>query len=276
MIGIYKVVFKPNNKTVYIGQSTDIDRRIKAHWRGDNSVIDKVIHQNPCDYLFEVVEECEVFELEEKEIHYIKLFNTMYPSGYNMYLGTPIGYNSIGENNIKTCLRENDVLTIRNRCQNELPNLVWQDYKNLISYDAFQKIIKGETWTHLPVLSYLTETRSDRHRAKLTEKDVREIRKRAESGETIHSINMDFSYVTPITLRRIINYQTWKNIDTPENHEFKNGKFPASKATIDDVVNIRKRYDSGESINSIHKDYNFLSESSVRNIAKRKTWRNIK
>ena len=54
---------------------------------------------------------------------------------------------SIGENNPKTNLTNNDVLTIRNRIhlKNEDIHLVYKEYANRISYDSFWQLAHGVT-----------------------------------------------------------------------------------------------------------------------------------
>lgn len=55
--------------------------------------------------------------------------------------------NNKGQNNSRTKLTDDDVLEIRNRIhiQQQEQLYVYQDYKDLISFDAFRKLVKGET-----------------------------------------------------------------------------------------------------------------------------------
>lgn len=41
----------------------------------------------------------------------------MRPNGYNCVLGTSVGYNSIGENNTRACVNEEQVRQMREQCQ---------------------------------------------------------------------------------------------------------------------------------------------------------------
>lgn len=85
MIGIYKITNLINNKA-YIGQSVDIERRWKEHCRlSANSLIAKKIRQyNKDNFLFEVIEECAISQLDEKENYWIQYYNTIVPNGYNI------------------------------------------------------------------------------------------------------------------------------------------------------------------------------------------------
>lgn len=89
MIGIYKITNKLNGKS-YIGQSIDIKRRWREHKNNIGS------DKNPLyldfkkygieNFSFEVLEECNVKELDSKEINYIQKFDT-YNTGYNLTKG---------------------------------------------------------------------------------------------------------------------------------------------------------------------------------------------
>lgn len=122
-----------------------------------------------------------------------------------------------GENNPRAKLNNEDVLTIRNRIhvnwESQLD--VYQDYKDRISFEAFAKIVRGETWQNVDcsMINNLIVQRKGLPKAKLTKEDVIKIRYEYEKGlKTFEELKKDFSYVTPVTIRRVLNYQTWKNI----------------------------------------------------------------
>ena len=84
MIGIYKIENLITNK-IYIGQSTSIERRWKDHKntafnendKSYNYPLYKAIRKYGVDnFSFEVLEECEIEELNEKEKFYISKFNS--------------------------------------------------------------------------------------------------------------------------------------------------------------------------------------------------------
>lgn len=85
----------------YIGQSVDIYRRYKEHkTRDENSLFHRMLkHYGFWNFDFEVVEECDKDELDEKEKYYIKKYNTLYPNGYNL---TPGGQESAHTNCLKS------------------------------------------------------------------------------------------------------------------------------------------------------------------------------
>ena len=95
MIGIYKIVNKINNK-VYIGQSINIDKRIKEHfWKSQcekdvsyNSALHNAIRKyGKENFEWEVIEECKIEEIDEKERYYIQFYNSLTPNGYNILEG---------------------------------------------------------------------------------------------------------------------------------------------------------------------------------------------
>lgn len=97
MVGIYKVTNKINNKC-YIGKSIDIsDRWIRhqsrAFQKTDNAYdcyfYRAIRHYGLSNFIFEVIEECDVTQLDEKEKYYISFYDSYYKNGngYNMTRG---------------------------------------------------------------------------------------------------------------------------------------------------------------------------------------------
>lgn len=86
-VGIYKIENQLNHK-IYIGQSTRIERRFSEHCRNETSVIDRAIKKYGANnFSFEILEECPVDELDEKEKFYIGFFKSITPNGYNITEG---------------------------------------------------------------------------------------------------------------------------------------------------------------------------------------------
>lgn len=96
--GIYKITCVPTGK-VYIGQSIDINRRWKEH-------LTKLINNNhyneylqsawnkygESNFVFEILEFCEVTELNNREIYYIqKLKTSIRKNGFNLDSGGKSG-----------------------------------------------------------------------------------------------------------------------------------------------------------------------------------------
>lgn len=95
MIGIYKIENLINHK-FYIGQSINIEERYKQHiYKAFNSnelAYNSAIHQAFRKYglenfKLEVIEECKIEQLDERERYWIKKLNTLTPNGYNILSG---------------------------------------------------------------------------------------------------------------------------------------------------------------------------------------------
>ena len=94
MIGIYKII-NPKNK-VYIGQSVDIDERKKQYkYLSKNSLGRKILNSLKKygweNHTFDVIEECKVEELDDKEIFYGGKYNSLGKEGLNLKLGAGRG-----------------------------------------------------------------------------------------------------------------------------------------------------------------------------------------
>lgn len=226
--GIYKLNY-PNGK-IYIGLSADIRRRMYEH-NNPNRLNN---HPNmPCDLAiakygkFEEIEILEYVEpefLEEREIYWIKFYNANNKEiGYNLTSG---GQHLLGENSSQAVFSNEQVLDIRKRrWEGERKIDVYQDYKNF-SFGTFEKIWLGKGYPQIgqeyiipansisrQVYSSVANSGERNNKAKLTEEDVRNIRKRFDMGEEIVKIAKDYPEVSKQTIRRVCKRETWKNID---------------------------------------------------------------
>ena len=155
MIGIYKITKKENGKS-YIGQSNDIERRLQEHKCRSNIPIDMAIQKYGIDaFTYEILEECTLEQLDEREIYWIAFYNTYKGFGYNCNEG---GGSSQGENNGRTNLTNEDVAYIR-ECYNNHKRRreVYEDFKDKISFNAFASIWDGRTWVNIKPEVYTKE-----------------------------------------------------------------------------------------------------------------------
>lgn len=78
------------NGKSYIGQSVNIERRYNEHrFRTVESSLfhDELRYYGFHNFDFYVLEECCISDLNDKEVYYIKKYNTLFPNGYNMTSG---------------------------------------------------------------------------------------------------------------------------------------------------------------------------------------------
>lgn len=148
MVGIYKITNLINNK-IYIGLSIDIKDRWKAHrtrpFQPNCSQYESHLYRAIRKYKlenfkFEIIEECKPDELEEKEIYWIKYYNTTNPEiGYNKTSG--------GEHAITfSKLTQQEVLKIQELLIKTKisQQLIAKEYN--VSQRSISGINTGQTW----------------------------------------------------------------------------------------------------------------------------------
>lgn len=228
MVGIYYCKNKITNK-YYIGQSIDIQRRINTHKKEYlNSKNNKVLYESIRTHGIEnfewgIIEECLVDELDDKEIYWIKYYNS-YSDGYNATSGEQNEYTGIGENNGRTKLTNKDVLDIRNRVYNNNEDIwvVYVDYCNLVGKDRFWSLVHGETWKNVDTSmiyslkdrGYKNFSGSKNPKAKLTENDVKNIRFELEVNKKTREEVFDLykDKISYSAFLKVVRYNTWKDI----------------------------------------------------------------
>ena len=182
MIGIYKITNKKDGK-VYVGQSDNIERRLSEHKQKRTLTIDDYINVLGVEnFSFEVLEECDEKQLDEKEQYYIKKFNSQ-EKGYNIQKG---GFNnSQGEGNGRAKLTEKDVIFIRESYAKHVqPSLFYEEYfSNKITKNQFQAIWQGRSWTSIMPEVFTNENKQyyiselNKTKALLSKEEVLEYRK---------------------------------------------------------------------------------------------------
>lgn len=185
---VYKIVNNVNGK-MYIGiTARSIELRYDQHLYSKKEyplyrAFDKYGRDN---FTIELLDCCETREeATSLEKYYIKLYNsTNGKFGYNQTAG---GEDNCGSSNPRASLTDEEVLAIRKlrfssttRCKT-----AHKQYRNKISYSAFEKIWEGQTWTHLGK-EYLNAPINTSHKANngesngnavYTDNEVLEIRK---------------------------------------------------------------------------------------------------
>ena len=158
MVGIYKITKKENGKS-YIGQSNDIERRFGEHKRNKDIPVDIAIQKyGPDAFTFEVIEECSLDDLDEREKFWIAYYNTYKGFGYNCNEG---GGNFRGSNNGRAKLNEEDVAYIRECYAAHLRRReVYEKFKDKITFGNFASIWDGTTWKGIKSEVYTEENKT--------------------------------------------------------------------------------------------------------------------
>lgn len=220
MIGIYKITKKENGKS-YIGQSNDIERRFKEHkYRSDISIDLAIKKYGINAFIFEIIEECSLEQLDEREKYWIAFYNTYKGFGYNCNEG---GGDSRGENNGRTKLTNQDIAYIRT-CydEHERRKDVYEQFKDRITFGAFAKIWDGTTWKDIKPEVYTEENKSyymyhatdgaNSDKAKFSNEEVIKMRERYVN-EDARSIYEDYKdRCNYQTLQQILWGRTYKDL----------------------------------------------------------------
>ena len=220
MIGIYKITKKDKGKS-YIGQSNNIERRFKEHQYKTDIPVELAIQKYGIDaFTYEIIEECSLEELDEKEKYWIAYYNTYKGFGYNCSEG---GGNNRCENNGRTKLTNEEVSYIRECYDLHMRRReVYEKFKNKISFSAFASIWDGTTWKEIKPEVYTEENKKyymyeatnggKSERACLTDEEVLKCRTRYVE-ETAKEIYEDYrEKITYQAFQAMLCGRSYKNL----------------------------------------------------------------
>ena len=200
MIGIYKITEKENPNNFYVGKSNDIQRRFYEHqtktYKQSRIPFDGYIKEKGKNaFIYEILEECELEQLSEKEKYWVEKLEAK-KSGNKFDGGLR---DVVGAHNPNAKLTEKDVIEIRKAYNNHCKQReVYNKYKNKITFQSFQNLWQGRSWSHIMPevfteenkLYYKTEQSKGENssNAKFTDEEVITIRKRYvnESAKAIY------------------------------------------------------------------------------------------
>lgn len=181
--GIYKITNKQDGK-VYIGQSTNVKRRIQEHQQARTVTIDDYINVlGKENFTYEIIDYCSPELLDEKEKYYIQQYDSSNSQkGYNIQEG---GFNnSSGEGNGRALLTEQDVIVIRQAYNNHKSQKeIYKLFEDKITFNQFQGVWQGRSWTNIMPEVYTEENKAfyssggNSHNRTLTNEQVLQLRK---------------------------------------------------------------------------------------------------
>lgn len=128
-IGIYKIT-SPSNK-IYVGQSTNIEKRWRIYsninCKGQTKLYNSFLKYGIENHIFEIIEECLIEQLNEREIYWGEYYNTL-NEGLNLKLGNGVG-------------------TLTNEIKNKISNSSFGVRKTKSHRDNISKARKGMNFT---------------------------------------------------------------------------------------------------------------------------------
>lgn len=207
MTGIYKITNKVNGKS-YIGQAIDIDKRIRQHINDSNNPkrreynypLSKAYRKyGIANFQITILEECSKEELNEKEIYYIKKFNSK-DNGYNQTEGGNYASYLMGEKHHLAKLSDEEVYLVRELYNKHIPfEEVYEKYGKGMSKSGFRKIWLGYTRKNIHPEVYTKENKDYWEYEKniagnrlFSDEEIIDIRTRAMNGEDRLSIYQDY------------------------------------------------------------------------------------
>lgn len=231
MIGIYKIVNILNNK-IYIGKSSDIEKRWKEHIRLSKSEhsrrkspIHKAINKyGKENFRFEIIKECLFEEMDALEIYYIKEYNsTNRKIGYNVTNGGDGGPIMYGSKNPNSIMTEESVVYIRQCYNNGVYKMdVYEEMleRYNLNYNTFCSIWFGQTYKKIMPEVFTEENRkyhrdlafknrTPKHVEKV-KKYVWEIRLERLNGKNWREIYSKYSFMNENTFKDIWYNRTFK------------------------------------------------------------------
>lgn len=233
MVGIYKITNSINGK-IYIGKSVDIVRRWREHIncskykKSDLSPIHKaILKYGESNFLFEVLEECEEIELDDKEMFYINLYNSQSNQiGYNITCGGDGGPIMYGNENPNSKVDEKYVIYIRECYKNHISKKICYDEltKNTsINFNTFNSIWFGKSYKNIMPEVFTEESKLFHKKLAMSQRDknahynvarsyVLEIRRLKKAGKRYSSVRDMYHFINVNTFKDIWRNKTFKDI----------------------------------------------------------------
>lgn len=214
-VGIYKITNLITGR-IYIGQSKNIERRFIEHntLSHNSERIDKNINlYGKENFSYEILELCDVSELDKKEIYYINLFLNNNYKLYNIINGGQGKGTRAGSNNGNAKLTDEEVYFIRESYKNHKQRSeIYKLFSSKISQSAFNSLWEGQYWTSIHMDVYTKENRDYYIGRIFSDEEILELRKRYvnESPEQIYDSVKNKCSIS--TLKKILYGTRYKKI----------------------------------------------------------------
>jgi group I intron endonuclease len=233
MIGIYLITNNVNGK-VYVGQSINIERRYSEHLRSgqpekyslkNKRDINTPIHlamqkYGISNFSLSILEECLKEELDDKERFWIHYYDsTNKEKGYNIGLGGQESFALKGENHSQAKLNQKEVNEIKKLLkETDLTLTEINDKFPFVSKSTLSMINQGKIWSEenesYPIRIMSVGIKGSKNKkAKFTDEQVMEIRKKYAEGQTPNQLYPQYNHIaTNSAIKAIIYGESYKNL----------------------------------------------------------------
>lgn len=280
----YKITNLINGKK-YIGITTNFKRRMRQHIKGyiDCPISRAISKYGKDSFSYEIIaENLSIEEAEEMEIKIIKEESTLCPNGYNLAKGGLHG-------GTKSKITDEQIQYIKDN-RNQPEYVLYNEFSDIISYGYFKQLYRDEIRKDIipkvEMYPYNLQFSCQFTRTKLEYDDIIRIRNDYKNHREWHEVYEDYkSKVAETTFWDIYMGHRFSLI-MPEVFTLENKKIRASlahsgeknanaKLSKEDVLMIREKGKSGLSVKEIQSFYPQMSVDAIRDILKRRTWKNI-
>lgn len=307
--GIYKIVNTVNNK-VYVGQSVEIERRWKRHKRelNDNKHGNDYLQRawnkhDKKNFRFEIIEICKEEELNKREMFWIAYYNSNdYKYGYNNDSGGGVGrirneeirkkigesrQYPIGEDCTNSKLTKNKVVEIKKLLYEGILNCREIGKKFNVGEHIIYNIKNGKTYVNIKTeydeaIKNIIPINSFHHNLKLKNEEIIEIKKIFATTDCMIKNLAEVYNVDNSVISNILHNKSWRHLKTEYDtiikeklNKIENSKKKTVKLTIEEVIEIKKLIEKGETNSFIAKNYN-VDPSSISNIRHGKSFKDVK
>lgn len=139
------------NDKVYIGFSKNAEKRFRSHCEKskDNIVVDKAIQKYGKDHFWYEILESQIENYREREVYYIKLYNSQVPNGYNIHKGGGMPPSFNGFEDSRSCLSEEDYYNLCKDLENTQLSFSTLGEKYKVSKRTIVRINNGTFWAKI-------------------------------------------------------------------------------------------------------------------------------
>lgn len=295
---VYLITNLINNKQ-YVGITNDYKKRWSNEKMGYKAKRPQVITNaigkyGKENFKFELLYRgLTVEEAIQKEKELVQFYNCQVPNGYNVDPGGnyhPSFSPMHGEKNGMALLTDEEAQYIKDHRYKPMYEL-YEEFNNKISYEQFKKCYNHQTYTHLTPHAnpypYNFEFACQFNGGNLEYDEVLDIRERYGKGEYWKKVYEDYKdkFQNEMSFWNTYTGRNYKLV-MPEVFTEENKKIHASlkrsgsnnshaKLSAEDVKKIRQLHDEGVTNSELYKLYPQVSTTTIRDIIKFKTWKNV-